>query len=53
MIASPSEFLPADRARGWRTYAESGGLWHVIEIRPSELFLERTPADAPAEVSLR
>jgi hypothetical protein len=25
----------------------------VIELHPSELFLERTPADAPAEVSLR
>lgn len=53
VIASPSEFLPADRVRAVRTYAESGGLWQVIEIHPSELFLERTPADAPAEVSLR
>lgn len=53
IVSSPAEFLPADLARGWRTYAESRGLWHVIEIRPSELFLERTPADAPVEVTLR
>jgi hypothetical protein len=53
VIASPAEFLPIDRARAFRTYAESGGLWQVIELHPSELFLERTPADAPAEVSLR
>ncbi len=53
IVSSPPEFLPADITRGWRTYAESRGLWHVIEIRPSELFLERTPADAPVEVTLR
>ena len=53
IVATPAEFLPADLTRGWRTFAESRGLWHVIELRPSELFLERTPADAPAEVTLR
>lgn len=53
IVSSPAEFLPADLTRGWRTFAESRGLWHVIEIQPSELFLERTPADAPVEVTLR
>lgn len=53
VAASPAEFLPADRSRAWRTYPEPGGLWQVIELTPSELFLERTPADAPALVVLR
>ncbi len=53
IAASPAEFLPADLGRGWRTYAESRGLWHVVELHPSELFLERTPSDAPVEVTLR
>jgi hypothetical protein len=53
ITAAPAEFLPGGIARGWKTYPESRGLWHVIELQPSALFLERAPADAPAEVTLR
>jgi hypothetical protein len=53
IAATPAEFLPTGLVQGWRTYAESRGLWHVIELHPSDLFLERTPADAPVEVTLR
>jgi len=53
VTATPAAFLPADPARAVRVSSETNGLWQVIELQPLETFLERTPPDAPAEVTLR
>lgn len=53
IVASPPEFLSGGIARPWKISTAAGGLWSVIEIQPSALFFERTPFDAPMEVTLR
>ncbi len=51
--SDPPGFLPPDPTRSTRVQTERDGLWHVIELQPVELFLERCPPDAPVEVTLR